>query len=74
MSEQQPKGETQEKYFDYSEFNILEQIGEGAYGKIFKAILNNQVVALKLLKPGLDENHITKEVHNQRNVIKLLKH
>ncbi|CAG8553935.1 10824_t:CDS:2, partial [Gigaspora rosea] len=61
MSEQQPKGETQEKYFDYSEFNILEQIGEGAYGKIFKAILNNQVVALKLLKPGLDENHITKE-------------
>ncbi|CAG8446362.1 10119_t:CDS:2 [Dentiscutata erythropus] len=61
MSEQ-PKGEDQENQYDYNEFNILEQIGEGAYGKIYKAIWNREIIALKRPNPSRDKKYICKEI------------
>ncbi|CAG8602264.1 37061_t:CDS:2 [Gigaspora margarita] len=50
------------KDYDYSEFNILEQIGEGAYGKIYKAKWKEEKIALKLSKPNRDKKYIIKEM------------
>ena len=55
-------------YFEYSEFHNVEKIGEGGFGKVYKADAINhhsngiEVVALKKFK-GLEKSHkFVKEV------------
>ena len=67
--------------FDWSEFEIIEKIGEGASGNIFKAKLksSNQNVAIKIFKgtltsDGLPESEMTASIiaGSQNNLIQIL--
>lgn len=48
-------------------------IGAGGFGKVFKGVLNNQVVAIKRMEKNFEEKDV-KQYLNEINIVLKLKH
>jgi eukaryotic-like serine/threonine-protein kinase len=58
-------------------YKLLEQIGEGGMGLVFVAAQQHPVrrtVALKLIKPGMDSNHVIARFEVERQALALMDH
>jgi WD40 repeat protein/serine/threonine protein kinase len=58
-------------------YKLLEQIGEGAFGVVFKAEQHDPIrrmVALKVLKPGMDSRQIVARFEAERQALALMDH
>jgi hypothetical protein len=62
------------KYYEYNEFQNIQCVGSGAFGKVFKANLrsSNTVIALKsFIDNGCIMKEIINEVNNNNNNMRI---
>lgn len=58
-------------------FELLEEIGEGGFGVVFRALQHTPVrrtLALKLIKPGMDSREIVARFEAERQALALMDH
>jgi serine/threonine protein kinase/WD40 repeat protein len=58
-------------------YKLLEQIGEGGFGVVFRAEQQQPVrreVALKIIKPGMDSRHVIARFEAERQTLALMDH
>lgn len=58
-------------------YKILEKLGEGGFGEVFRVEQNEpirRVLALKIIKPGMDSREISKRFESERQALALLDH
>ena len=58
-------------------YRIVEQIGEGAFGLVYRAEREQpyrRTVALKLIKPGMDSRAVLARFHAERQALALMNH
>ncbi len=58
-------------------YKLLEEIGEGGFGKVFMAEQNQPVrrmVALKIIKPGMDTRQVIARFESERQALALMGH
>ncbi|MCC6860142.1 MAG: serine/threonine-protein kinase [Bryobacterales bacterium] len=59
-------------------YRLLEQVGEGGMGTVFRACregdAERRMVAVKVVKPGLDSEHILRRFHQERQILSALDH
>jgi serine/threonine protein kinase len=58
-------------------YQLVERIGEGGFGIVFRAEQTNPVrreVALKLIKPGMDTGDVVARFENERQLLALMDH
>ena len=58
-------------------YQLVEQIGEGGFGVVFRAVQKHPVrrtVALKVLKPGMDTRQVVARFEAERQALALMEH
>ena len=66
-----------DEHFENTNFQIVEKIGEGGFGEVYKAFQNNPVrrtVALKVIKPGMDSREVIRRFETERQTLAHLDH
>src|SRR5271168_3739756 len=61
----------------FGPYKLLEQIGEGGFGLVFMAEQQQpvrRIVALKILKPGMDTRQVTARFEAERQALALMDH